>query len=129
MQMDILNDALVKIRHYEELGKKEVILHPTSNLLQNVLGTLQKHHYIGEVEKIEDGRGGKFLVQLLGRINKTAVIRPRFPIKVTQVIDFEKKYLPAIGFGILVLSTPKGVMSQIEATELHTGGRLLAYVY
>ncbi len=129
MQMDVLNDALVKIYHYEQAGRKEVLLHPTSNLLQNVLATLQKNHYIGEVERIEDGRGGKFLVQLLGRINKTAVIKPRFPIKVSQVLDFEKKYLPAADFGILVLSTPKGVMSQHEAIKLHTGGRLLAYVY
>lgn len=129
MQMDILNDALVKIHHYEQLGRKEVLLTPTSNLLQNVLATLQKHHYIGEVERIEDGKGGKFLVQLLGRINKTAVIKPRFPIKVTQVQEFEKRFLPAVDFGILVLSTAKGVMSQNEARENHIGGRLLAYVY
>ncbi|MCY3413784.1 MAG: 30S ribosomal protein S8 [Candidatus Heimdallarchaeota archaeon] len=127
--MDILNDALIKIRHYEQLGKKEVLLQPTSNLLQNVLSTLQKHHYIGEVERIEDGKGGKFLVQLLGRINKTAVIKPRFPVKVSNILKYEKKYLPASDFGILVLSTPKGVMSQNEAIEQHVGGRLLAYVY
>ena len=129
MQMDILNDALVTLRHAEEMGKKEIILKPTSNLLQNVLATLQKHHYIGEVEKIEDGRGGKYVVQLLGRINRTAVIKPRFPIKHSEIMEFEKKYLPAHGFGILVLSTPRGVMSQIDAQNEHTGGRLLAYVY
>lgn len=129
MQMDILNDALEKIRSYEARGKKEVIVHPTSSLIFNVLSALQKSQYIGEVERIEDGRGGKFRIQLLGRINKTGVIKPRFPIKVNEIIDAEKHYLPAYGFGILVLSTPQGVMSQEEALEKHTGGRLLAYVF
>lgn len=129
MQMDPLADSLAKIKAYEEMGKKEVILQPTSNVIENVLATLQKAHYLGEVERIEDGRGGKFRVQLLGRINKCAIIRPRFPIKVKDVIKFEKHYLPAVGFGILVLTTPKGVMSQVEAHERGIGGRLLAYVY
>lgn len=129
MQMDPLADALSKIRSYEERGKKEVILAPTSNVIENVLATLQKASYVGEVERIEDGRGGKFKVQLLGRINKCAVIRPRYPVKNKEFTKFEKAYLPAANFGILVLSTPEGVMSQTEAHEKGIGGRLLAFVF
>jgi len=129
MQMDPLVDALTKIRAYEERRRKEVIIRPTSNLIQDVLATLQKSQYIGEVERIEDGRGGKFRVQLLGRINKCAGIRPRFSVKYAEIFDYEKKYLPAVNFGILVLTTPEGVMSQVEAHEKGIGGRLLAYVY
>lgn len=127
--MDPLADALAKIKAYEERGRKEVILQPTSNVIENVLATLQKTHYLGEVERIEDGRGGKFKVQLLGRINKCAVIRPRYPIGTREFVKFEKQYLPAAGFGILVLTTPEGVMSQVEAHDRGIGGRLLAYVY
>lgn len=129
MQMDPLADALSKIKAYEEMGRKEVILNPTSNIIENILATLQKAHYLGEVERIEDGRGGKFKVQLLGRINKCAVIRPRYHVKAKKITTFEKQYLPALGFGILVLTTPEGVMSQIEAHDRGIGGRLLAYVY
>ncbi len=129
MQMDPLVDALTKIRAYEERRRKEVIISPTSNVIQDVLATLQKAQYIGEVERIEDGRGGKFRVQLLGRINRCAGIRPRFPVKFSQITEFEKKYLPAVNFGILVLTTPEGVMSQVEAHDKGIGGRLLAYVY
>jgi len=129
MQMDPLADALAKIRAYEQRGRKEVILRPTSNVILNVLSALQKSSYIGEVERIEDGRGGKFKVQLLGRINKCAIIRPRFSVKYSEISDYEKKYLPAVGFGILIMTTPKGVMSQSEAHDEHIGGRLLAYVY
>lgn len=129
MQMDPLNDALNKIKSYEERRKKEVILAPTSNLIQDVLSTLQKAQYIGEVERIEDGRGGKFRVQLLGRINKCAVIKPRYPVKHDDITDYEKHYLPAVHFGILVMTTPQGVMSQREAHDKGIGGRLLAYVF
>ncbi|MCH8907058.1 MAG: 30S ribosomal protein S8 [Candidatus Heimdallarchaeota archaeon] len=129
MLMDPLADALSKIRGYEDRGRKEVILTPSSNLIENVLATLQKASYLGEVERIEDGRGGKFKVQLLGRINKCAVVRPRYPIKQHEFAKWEKHYLPAANFGILVLTTPEGVMSQIEAHTKGIGGRILAYVY
>ncbi len=129
MQMDPLSDALSKIRAHEDRGRKEVILQPTSNIIEDVLATLQKAHYLGEVERIEDGRGGKFRVQLLGRINKCAVIRPRYPVKTKEFAKFEKQYLPAVGFGILVITTPEGVMSQVEAHDRAIGGRLLAYIY
>ena len=87
MQMDPLADALSKIKAYEQRGRKEVVLSPTSNIIENALATLQKSSYIGEVERIEDGKGGKFKVQLLGRINKCAVIRPRYPVKNKDLID------------------------------------------
>ena len=37
--------------------------------------------------------------------------------------------LPAENFGILILTTNEGVMSQYEARKKGIGGKLLAYVY
>jgi small subunit ribosomal protein S8 len=129
MLLDPLAAALDKINRYDQLGKKEVIVKTTSNLIESVLATLQRIGYIGEFEKIDDAQGGTFKVQLLGRINKIGVIKPRFPVKVTEFDNFEKKYLPAIGFGNLIVSTPKGVITQRDAIDNHVGGRLLAFVY
>jgi small subunit ribosomal protein S8 len=42
---------------------------------------------------------------------------------------FEKRYLPARGFGIIIVSTNKGIMTLEEAKEKRIGGRLLAYCY
>jgi small subunit ribosomal protein S8 len=42
---------------------------------------------------------------------------------------WEKRYLPAREIGLLILSTPKGVMDHKRAKEMHVGGKLLAYVY
>ncbi len=129
MLLDPLANALNKINTFDRLGRKVVHLRPISNLLENVLATLQKSGYVGEFERIEDAQGGQFKVQLLGRINKCAVIKPRRPAKVSEFDRFEKQYLPAVNFGILVLSTPNGVMTQRDAVDQHVGGRLLAYVY
>ena len=42
---------------------------------------------------------------------------------------FEKRYLPAKGFGVLIVSTPKGIVKQEDAVKNNSGGVLLAYCY
>ena len=42
---------------------------------------------------------------------------------------WEKIYLPSRDFGFLIMSTPKGIMTHLDAKENNTGGRLLAYIY
>jgi small subunit ribosomal protein S8 len=37
--------------------------------------------------------------------------------------------LPAVGVGVLIVSTPKGVLSHTEAFDQGIGGRLLGFVY
>jgi small subunit ribosomal protein S8 len=90
---------------------------------------MQFNGYIGEFEFIDDGRSGKFKVQLLGRINKCGAIKPRFSVKVGGFENWEKTFLPSRDVGILVVSTSKGVIAHREAEEKNMGGRLLAFVY
>jgi small subunit ribosomal protein S8 len=90
---------------------------------------MQLNGYIGEFEFIDDGRSGKFKVQLMGRINKCGSIKPRFPVQVDEFEEWEKKFLPSRNVGILVVSTSKGVIAHKEAQEKNVGGRLLAFVY
>ncbi len=127
--LDVLANALVMIKNAEMRGHKQVVIWPISKLVGNVLRVMQRYGYIGEIEYIDDGRGGKFIVQLLGKINDCGVIKPRFPVKWREIHKWEEKYLPAKDVGILVISTPKGVMSHHEAKAQRLGGVLLAYVY
>jgi len=127
--LDVLANALVMIKNAESRGHRQVVIWPVSKLVGNVLRVMQKHGYIGEIEYIDDGRGGKFIVQLLGKINDVGAIKPRFPVKYRDIPKWEEKYLPARQVGILILSTSRGVMSHIEAKEQKIGGVLLAYVY
>lgn len=127
--MDTLANGLTTIANNEMRNKRECIISPASKLLGKVLRVIQLNGYIGEFEFIDDGRFGKFKVQLLGRINKCGAIRPRFPVKVDAFEKWEKEYLPSRYIGILVVSTPQGVLSHKEAKEKRAGGRLLAFAY
>lgn len=127
--METLANGLTTILNNEMRNKRECIISPASKLLGRVLRVMQLNGYIGEFEFIDDGRLGKFKIQLLGRINRIGAIRPRFPVRVTEFEEHEKKFLPSREVGLLVVSTPRGVLSHKEAKEKHIGGRLLAFVY
>ncbi|MDH5482976.1 MAG: 30S ribosomal protein S8 [Candidatus Bathyarchaeota archaeon] len=127
--MDTLANGLTTIINNEMRNKRECIINPASKLLGRVLRIIQLNGYIGEFEFIDDGRSGKFKVQLLGRVNKCGAIRPRFSVSIDEIEEWEKNFLPSRDVGILVVSTSKGVVSHKEAKEKSIGGRLLAFVY
>ncbi|RLI76320.1 30S ribosomal protein S8 [Archaeoglobales archaeon] len=129
MDMDTLSNAMSTIKNAELIGKNKCEIRPASKLIGNVLKVMKDYGYIGSFEFINDQRGGRFIVELLGRINDCKAIRPRFSVKNTEIEKFEKRFLPARDFGVLVISTVKGVISQKEAMERGLGGVLLAYVY
>ena len=127
--MDTLANGLTTIMNNEMRNTRECVISPASKLLGRILRIIQLNGYIGEFEFIDDGRSGKFKVQLLGRINKCGAIKPRFSVKTDRFEEWEKKFLPSRDVGILVVSTPKGVVSHKEAKEKRLGGKLLAFVY
>ena len=132
VSMDPLANALSTIMNNEMRGNREAVITPASKLIAMVLRVMQKYGYIGEFEHIDDGRWGKIKVQLLGRINKCGVIKPRFSVKyrdLREMPQWLRKSLPSRDIGIIILSTPQGVMSHREALEKRIGGVLLAYVY
>ena len=130
--MDTLANALAAITNAEMRRKSETIIWPASKLIIRVLRVMQKYGYIGEYEYVDDGRWGKIVVQLLGRINKAGAIKPRLPVSYRDLMRMPhhiRRYLPSRDIGILILSTNQGVMSHREAIEKRIGGILLAYVY
>jgi len=122
MLIDPLADALSNIKNNERAGNLECIIKPASKLIGRVLKVMQEEGYVGEFEFIDDGKSGKFRVKLLGRINDCGVIRPRFAVKKEEFEKFEKRFLPAQDFGILILTTNQGVMTHKEAKERNIGG-------
>ena len=129
MLLDPLANALSKIENYERARKREVVLAPASKLMREVLRIMREEGFVGEFEFIDDGKAGKFRVSLQGKINGCGVIKPRYSTRRDEFERWEKRYLPAAGFGLLVVSTQQGVMAHKKAKELGLGGRLLAYVY
>ncbi|MDH4221194.1 MAG: 30S ribosomal protein S8 [Candidatus Bathyarchaeota archaeon] len=127
--MDTLANGLTTIMNNEMRRKRECVINTASKLLGRVLRVIQLNSYIGEFEFVDDGRSGKFRVQLLGRINKCGAIKPHIPVSFKEIENWEKRFLPSRDIGVLVLSTSQGVLSHREVKERKIGGRLLAFVY
>jgi small subunit ribosomal protein S15Ae len=65
---------------------------------------MMKNGYIGECEVIDDHRAGKIVVNLNGRLNKCAVISPRFDIPLKDLESWTSKLLPSRQFGYAPLA-------------------------
>ncbi len=129
MLNDPLANALSLIKNAEIKGKGVCTIQPSSKLIGGVLNLLKEKGYIGEFEYVEDGKAGVFQVKLTGNINSCGVIKPRYPIKRDDLEKWESRYLPARDFGLLILTTTRGIISHNEAKKNGIGGKVLAYVY
>lgn len=129
MLNDPLAATLSKMLNAEKVGKREVLVKPASKMIKLVLGILNDNNYVGAAEEIHDEKGGVLKINLLGNINKCGVVKPRFSTKHNNFEKWEKRYLPAKGFGLLIVSTPKGLMTHYQAKEKMMGGKLIAYCY
>lgn len=127
MLLDPLANALSKIQNAEWARKKEATIGPVSKLVQATLELMQREGYIKKFQPINERREIK--VFLNGQINECGVIKPRHSAKKDEFEKWEKRFLPAAGYGMLIVSTPQGIITHREALEKGLGGKLLAYVF
>lgn len=125
---DPISDSLSKINNAVKALNKTVTM-KNSKLMIKVLDVLKENGYVGSYEIVADGRQGLINVNLLGTINKCFAIKPRYPVKIEELEMFERRFLPAKDFGVLIISTNKGLLTQKQAKELNVGGTLVAYCY
>ena len=129
MLNDPLANALSNILNKENAKTKECLIKPSSKIIKEILNIMKDNYYVGEFKEIKDSKGNMLSVQLLNKINKCGVIKPRFSVKKDGYEKFEKRFLPAKDFGILIVSTPQGIITNDEAKKKFIGGKLLAYCY
>merc|ERR1712194_929553 len=106
----------------ERRGKRQVLLRPSSKVVVKFLQVMQKHGYIGEFEIVDDHRSGKIVVNLIGRLNKAAVVSPRSDVTLAGIEKWSINLLPSRQFGHIVLTTSYGIMDHEDARRKHTGG-------
>lgn len=128
MLNDPLANVLNNIMNAQRVGRMFCIATPVSKMIKQVLQMMQDSHYIGSVE-YKDIKGGIAAINLLGSINNCGVIKPRFSVKKEDYTKFEKRFLPARDFGMLIVSTSQGLMTHIEAKQKGLGGKLIAFIY
>ncbi|MGB9719169.1 MAG: 30S ribosomal protein S8 [Candidatus Anstonellales archaeon] len=128
MSVDLLAEAMNIIKTNSHVGKSRCTV-KYSKLIMKVLEIMKNNGYIEEFEVVEDGKGNKITVKLSGKINNCGVITPRTSVKRHEWYKTEEQYLPGVGIGIIIVSTPKGVVTNREAQEMKSGGRLIGFVY
>ena len=124
VRVSVLNDCLRAIVNAERLGKRQVIIRPSSKVIVKFLQNMMSKGYIGEFEIVDDHRGQKIVIELLGRVNKCGVITPRFDVKIPEIERWVSTLLPSRQFGYIVLTTSEGIMDHEEARKKHLAGKV-----
>ncbi len=143
MNTDPIADLLTRVRNGQRAGN-EVISVPASHIKIAIAHILKKEGFITNYRCIRDGKQGLLKVTLKYRERGASEQQQAFTDGVHGVIREIKrlsrpgcrwyvgsKEIPLVknGFGIVVLSTSRGIMTDREARRHGTGGELLCSVY
>ncbi len=128
---DLLADALTRIRN-ASLRKLDVTQLMHSKLVEAVLVVFQNKNYIESFNVIEDGKKKFIKVVLKYDKNENSVITEVKKIskpgrRVYKGSDEIKKFKN--GYGTIVVSTSKGVLSNDDAHKEKVGGEVLASIW
>ncbi len=130
--MDPIADMLTRIRN-ANLRFKESVDMPSSKIKQNIVKLLKEEGFIKGYKYIEDNKQGIIRVYLkYANNNKKRIINSLRKISLpSRRIYVKADKIPKIksGIGILILSTPKGIMTDKSAREMHLGGEIICEIW
>ncbi len=128
---DPLADLLTRIRNANRIGRTTVDS-PASKLRRAALEVLKREGFIRDFKELEDvshptvrvflkyGRDRERVIRHLQRVSKPG----------RRIYSKVKDIQPLLGGqGMLIVSTPKGVMSDRECRAQNLGGEILAEVW
>jgi small subunit ribosomal protein S8 len=127
---DPLGDMLTRIRNGQQ-AKKDSVMTPASKLRVRVLDVLKREGYIrGYSDEVLAGHEG-IRIELKYFEGQPAIRHVARVSKPGRRVYSGSTELPRVrnGLGIVIVSTPKGVLSDAEAREQNVGGEVLAEVF
>ena len=127
---DPLGDMLTRIRNGQQ-AKKDSVMTPTSKLRVRVLDVLKREGYIRGYSDEALGDHGGIRIELKYFEGQPAIRHVARVSKPGRRVYSGSTELPRVrnGLGIVIVSTPKGVLSDAEAREQNVGGEVLAEVF
>jgi len=128
--MDPLADMITSIKNAGNAGKDELLV-PYSKVKESVVKVLEKEGYVKSVSKIAKG-GRNYLA--IGLIMENRVPRIRDVKRISKPSKRVYKKYSEIrpvknGYGLLVISTPEGVMTGRDARKAGVGGEVLFTIW
>lgn len=128
---DPIADMLTRIRNAQIIRKPTVVL-PFSKLKHSLALILQQQNFLTKVERIEQAGKPALLLTLRYLADGASVIRSLERIsKPGRRVYAAKKALPYVqnNFGIAIISTSKGLMTNKEARQKNLGGEVICEIY
>lgn len=122
---DPIADFITRIRNAGMVNQTEVTV-PTSRMKERIAQTLKDSGYIASFKVDDSKKPAEMAVELNGNITKiNRLSKPGR--RLYSTVD----EIPRVknGRGIVIISTPKGVMTGDEAKKQRLGGELLLEVY
>jgi len=127
---DPIADMLTRIRNAFLVKKKDVLV-PNSKIKLKIAEILYKERLIDKIELVEENKIKNIKISLKYD-NKESVIASIKRISTPgRRIYVGKEELPYVlnGFGIAILSTSRGIMTNREAKKLGVGGEIICEIY
>lgn len=130
MSQDTVSDGLNEIMNAKKVGKKELEIKKISKVLINLFKIMKKIGYIDYeiLDKDENKKKPKVLVKIL-KLNFCKAIKPRYVVKAGEIEKYLRRFLVSRNFGVVIISTNNGLMTDEEAIKNKVGGSLIAYFY
>ena len=127
---DPIADMLTRIRNAIKSNKESVEI-PASNMKKAIAEILLNEGWVKDVKIVEDGYNGKIAITLKYDDKKSVISGLRRVSKPGLRNYAGVENMPRIlgGFGTVILSTNKGVMTGKNAKANNVGGEVLCYVW
>lgn len=129
MMSDPIADMLTRIRNAHMVNKPSVSI-PASNLKERVIKVLADEGYITSYSINGEKAAKTIEIELKYYQGKPVIDKIKRISKPSLRVYSSSNDIPMVmnGLGVVIISTPKGVMSGQKAKELNVGGEILCSV-
>ena len=132
MVTDNIADMLTRIRN-ANMVKHQIVQIPATKMSLAITEILKEEGYIKDLENYTENGKKYFLISLkyIEKSRKPVICKIERVSKPGLRVYSNAKQLPKIldNLGIAIVSTSKGVMTNLKAKELGIGGEVLCYVW
>ena len=127
---DPIGDMIARVKNAQARNHKKVEL-PSSNFKIKIAEVLKNEGYINNFEVSSDENKFKLKIELKYNYGTPVISSIERVSKPGRRIFSSAESLPKInnGLGIAIVSTPKGVMTDIDARKQKIGGEIICKVF
>lgn len=132
MVNDTISDMLTRIRN-ANMVKHQIVQIPATKMSLAIAEILKKEGFVKDFESYTEDERKYLLISLkyLGKSRKPVICKMTRVSKPGLRVYSSSKKLPKVldDLGIAIISTSKGVMTNLKAKELGIGGEILCYIW